>query len=631
MKKIFTTAGVYLVTLSGLCQTNVLDASTLTPELKKNAHSVKREEKINFEVSDIDAAKLTVHQVFTVLDAEGEDALYFYEFSSAFRKLEDAEIKVYDAHGGFVNKYKKKEMRAEATGEGLVEDGMIYFFRVAAPAFPVTVQFDYEVKYKGTLNYPDYDIESPEQSVEYSSYTASVPADIDLRFKSKNINLPPTVTSAGKNKFYHWEVKNLAAISKEEGAATGASAYPEIMIAPNKFSMDGNEGDLTSWKNFGNWYLNLSKGSVNLTDETKNNLKQMVQGAPGDKEKIKIIYKYLQQNFRYVDISLGIGGWKPSEAAFVDKKKYGDCKALSNYTQACLDAVGIVSYAALINAEYNKEPIDPSFPHNAFNHVILCIPSIKDTTWLECTSNSADFGVLGSFTENRNALLITPGGGVLVATPKSKSTENTFTLTTKVQLNEDASGESASHLETTGEYKGNLIDYVMNEKKDEQKKYLVTYLGFIQPDDFVLTYNRKTDSAEAFFKFSIDKIPEFTAGTKMFLSPRIYKIWNLKLPAGEKRTRAFYFECPFIKVDTTIYQLPENYTVEHLPKARDDKFEYGSFKTNYTYDEKANAVTTVAVLRLTQNVIPADKFALTCKFFSDVIEEYTEKIIVKRK
>ncbi len=55
-------------------------------------------------------------------------------------------------------------------------------------------------------------------------------------------------------------MKNLAAISEEEGSAHGGSAYPQVMIAPNKFSMDGNEGDLTSWKKFGMWYSNLAKG-----------------------------------------------------------------------------------------------------------------------------------------------------------------------------------------------------------------------------------------------------------------------------------------------------------------------------------------------------------------------------------
>ncbi|HWH63059.1 MAG TPA: DUF3857 domain-containing protein, partial [Ginsengibacter sp.] len=113
MKKFIITILTGISVTSVFAQTNVLNASTIPAALKENAHSVKREEKIDFEVNDIDAAKLNVHQVITVLDAEGEDALYFFEYSTAFRKLEDAEIKVYDANGKFINKYKLKEMHAE--------------------------------------------------------------------------------------------------------------------------------------------------------------------------------------------------------------------------------------------------------------------------------------------------------------------------------------------------------------------------------------------------------------------------------------------------------------------------------------------------------------------------------------
>ena len=395
--------------------------------------------------------------------------------------------------------------------------------------------------------------------------------------------------------------------------------------------MDGNEGDLSSWKNFGFWYATLSKGSLNLPDETKSLLKEMVKDAKNDQEKINILYSYLQNNFRYVSIQLGIGGFKPFDASFVDKKKYGDCKALSNYMQSILNCVGIVSYPALINAQYNKQPVDPAFPHNSFNHVILCVPANKDTTWLECTSTSTEAGVLGSFTENRNALLITPEGGVLVATPKSKASENTFNLTSKINLNPDASGESESVLETNGEYKEEIIDNVMNEKKDDQKEYLVGQLGFLQPDEFELSNSNDNNFAKTSFSLKIEKVPEFTAGSKMFLNPRIYKIWNYTLPSTEKRTKSYYCPFPFIKTDTTVYQLPENYTVDNLPKGRDTKFEYGSFKTKYVYDEKANTITSIAFLQLSHNVIPAEKFAEARKFFSNVIEEYTEKIVVKKK
>ncbi|MEP7253541.1 MAG: DUF3857 domain-containing protein, partial [Ginsengibacter sp.] len=575
MKKILVGALANFIAMAAISQVNIFDAATLPASLRENAHSVKREEKITFEVKDIDEAKLSVHQVFTVLDASGDDVLFFNEYSSGFRKLVDAEIKVFDANGKFVNKYKLKEMHAQNTGEGLVDDGKVYYFRVTAPSYPVTVQYDSEVKYKGTLNYPTYYIQEPDQSVEHSTFTATVPLSIDLRFKNKHTDVASVTNTIGNNKFYNWEVKNLPPIIYEKGTSRYLANYPHVVIAPTKFSMDGKEGDLTSWKNFGIWCGSLYKDMVSLSDETKNYLRQMVAGATSDKEKAKIIYTYLQKNFRYVSIQLGIGGYKPFPASFVNDKKYGDCKALSNYTQACLTAIGITSYPALINAYYNGEPVDPAFPSNGFDHVILCIPGKPDTCWLECTSNSTDFGILGSFTENRYALLLTPDGGVLVPTPKSLPSENCFNASTKVILSEDASGESTSRIRTSGEYKQDIIHYV-NEKKDDQKEYLVSTLGFIQPDIYELTSDKKKDSSEIDFNLVMDKVPDFTAGSKMFLHPRIYKMWHLKMPDDEKRTMPFYFECPFIKTDTTVYQLPENYTVENLPKARDNKFEYGS-------------------------------------------------------
>ncbi|MEO7960282.1 MAG: hypothetical protein ABIR19_01975, partial [Ginsengibacter sp.] len=253
------------------------------------------------------------------------------------------------------------------------------------------------------------------------------------------------------------------------------------------------------------------------------------------------------------------------------------------------------------------------------------------TTWLECTSNTNEFGILGSFTENRNALLITPEGGVLVSTPKSSATENLFSVFTTITLREDASGISETTFATTGEYKQDLINYVFNQKKDNQTKFLINYMGFLQPDDYEVTGNKKEDVAEMSFKMYLDKVPDFTAGTKMFLHPRIYKMYNLKLPDNANRSRPYYFECPYIKTDTTVYKLPDDYMVENLPQPRNNSFEYGSFRTSYSFNEVENIVTSIATLSLNQNVIPAEKYAATRKFFSSVINEYTEKIIIKKK
>lgn len=49
-------------------------------------------------------------------------------------------------------------------------------------------------------------------------------------------------------------------------------------------------------------------------------------------------------------MQLGIGGFQPFEADFVDRVKYGDCKALTNYTMALLKATGINSFYTVVGA-----------------------------------------------------------------------------------------------------------------------------------------------------------------------------------------------------------------------------------------------------------------------------------------
>ncbi len=611
-------------------QNNIFDAASIPDQLKKNAYSVKREERINFDVKAINKASYKVHKVVTVLNESGKDELEFHEFTDQFVALESVQIQLFDAAGVVIKKYKKSDLTMQTSGEGLVPDGKVFYIKFPAPTYPLTIQTDYELKLNGLLNYPRYQVQMPEQSVENSVYTATVPTDLDLRFKEINTTIQPTMTIDGTIKTYRWEIKSLPALQYEAGAVNYASRYPHILISPNKFELDDYKGDMSTWENFGKWYGLLAKSAQNLTDARKQFFQSLVKDLTNDREKIRMIYNYLQSNCRYVLISLGIGGFKPFEADFVDKKKYGDCKALSNYAQACLSAIGIKSYQALINSDYNKSPVDPAFPYNGFNHVILCIPNQKDTIWLECTSNTAEFGVLGNFTENKYALLITEDGGKLVPTPKSNAMDNIFSSNSFVELKEDNSGTISIQLHTSGAYRQDFANYINNQKKDEQKNFLVNYIGYPEPDDFDITYNPANKEVDTKITLSLHKIPEFTAGKKIFLNPRIYKIWSSELPKSEGRTQDFYFEHPFIKTDTTNYHLPDGYTIESLPDAKSFRFDYGSFCSSYSYDETKKMLQSITEIRLTEYKIPVSKYSSVRYFFNEVLEEYTRKLVIKK-
>ena len=595
-----------------------------------NASIIKNEENILLDITAVDRFTYTVHKVETILNEKGREELDFVQYTNKYINLDMVEIKVFDESGKLVTKFTKKNMTTVAYGEGLIEDGNLSYLRIPVHGYPVTIEYDYQLKFKGTVNYPSFDIMSSGEAVLKSTFTAHVLKDLDLRYKEKNIHLTPVITEDAKFKMYQWTVGNMQPLEYEEGAVKYVSRYPSIQLAPNKFSYYNHDGDLTSWKTFGSWLGNLYVGLDELPQERKDFFIDMVKGVSTDREKARIIYDYLQKNFRYVSIQLGIGGLKPFPADFTDKKKYGDCKGLSNFMKAALKAVGVKSCLAIINAEYNSEPVDPDFPENGFNHAILCIPQAKDSIWLECTSNKTDFGILGSFTENKNALLITDDGGVLVSTPVSLAKENLLTAKTFAQILENGSGTSETIFNSTGAYKLEMATNLIDENKDDQKEFLIHSFGFKQPDGFEVYQNDTEAMLSASIKLTIEKIPEFIVGNKMFIAPRLYKQWSAKLPKANKRRLDFYFANPFIKTDTTVYKLPDNYTIDALPSPKNFACDYGFYKTNYWFDAAKNLVYSTATLQLTQLKIPASKYASVKNLFDEVLQEDSQRIVIKK-
>ncbi len=627
-KKISILILFLLIYLTQLYAQN-LDTANILPELKKDANRVVRSEKTEFEVSDIDHSKLHIHRIETVLNEKGNDALTFNFETDKFISLDDIEIKVYNAVGKTIKKFKLEDIK---TVEGVIEfidDFKTYYLRIDAPSYPVTIETDYHISFMGSLMYPDYQIIGSDEGIESSSFIVRINKNIDFRFKEKNIKLDPVITENRNFKIYTWSVKNLDPIRYEENSAD-RSMYPVILLAPNQFKLDKYSGDLSSWKNFGLWYNELLKGIDTLSLQRKEFYRQMVRNTHSEQEKEKILYSYLQNNFRYVSIQLGIGGFRPIAADITDMKKYGDCKGLSNYMVTVLRSVGIKSYLAIIDADTNEEPADPDFPCNQFNHVIVCIPGKKDSTWLECTSKTSDFGVLGSFTENRNALLITETGGVLVPTPKSRATENVVKAFTTIDLLDDGSGKTNTVFSVSGGYKQDMLA-IKDEKSDDQKSFMINHWGFKDPNQIRFDMDEKKSDLKLNLDQQLESIPELKTTSKMFLRPSILDLWVRNLPKSENRKQDFYFNSPFVKIDTTIINLPKDYAIDALPQAVSDSCKYASYFSRSWYDEKTHQVYSAAKIVLNEYKIPAGDYVVVKKFFDGVLLGNEERIVVKKE
>ena len=601
--------------------------------LKKDADAVVRLDEAILEVLSPSRYKEKDHQVITILNKKGSHYLNHSFRFDKFKKIEHVEIKVYNELGLEVKKYTKKdfEVRSAYDGISLVTDDKVMRLQTPAPGFPCTIEIIAESSRSSYLELPTCYMNIDNESNEIFRYIVKVPTDIDIRYRSKNFDLQPVIQTNGNQKTYTWEARNVPAKQLESGGYEKRHHLPQIEVVPTQFEYDGYRGQFNTWKDFGAWNYSLYEQQNDpFTDQRVSEIKSLAESQRDVKSKVAVLYNYLKTNMRYVSIQLGIGGLKPFSVRFVDEKKYGDCKALSNYMRNMLSVVGIKSYPALINTGYDGSPADPAFPSDPFNHVILCVPNGKDSIWLECTSNNNESGFLGSFTENKNALLLTENGGILVPTPRSNCANNTSNVTTDIFLQSDGGATVNTTVYSTGDI-FNLYNELRQMNPDRQKEIMIQYLKYKTPDGFEPLPGK--DSAGGYvsgFKFNYDKLFDFNAGSKYFFSQRLNKFNDEELAETEMRKTEYLFEFPYIKKDTTIYHLPTGFSVENLPASLELKNNYGEYKSEITYDKAMNQVSLHSSLILKTNIIQPASYKDMAAFFQSINRHQNQKIILKK-
>lgn len=605
--------------------------ASIDTSLLRKANEVVRLDATEITVKDPQNATAHYHEVYTVLNPKADRSLIFSAHNSKFMALSDATIRVFNKEGLQIQKYGKKDLHTSGYGEELIEDGSFTYFKVSAPAYPITVEFDYTIKFKGILQYPSFVIQGQNQSVEHSTFQITIPNNLGFRYKACNTTLTPQINKGALLSTYRWEAKNKPAIILETASGPKFQYLPVILMAADHFSMDDYPGQMDTWAHFGDWVMLLNKKDAALNPDQIAQYQSMTAAAPTPEAKARILYAYMQQNMRYVSIQLGIGGWKPLAASFVGTKKYGDCKALSHFMQASLAAVGIESFPALINMGRPDIAVTADFPINCFNHEVLCIPHLtsdKDTTWLECTSQLLDFGSLGYETAGRQALLLTPTGGKLVQSPPSTDLQNILNTTQQIELHADGSASQHAQFTGLGAYKDLFLYNFYQQQKRDKKDFIHDYLGFKQTDSVQIKENPKNAGPYKFaLELHYDQYPDFSSGNKLFVSSRPFSRFIYTPEEDSTRKADYYFPFPYRIHDTTIFLLDAAISPESIPENKNEKYGFGHYSSNYSYDSSTRKLTIISQLDIKQDIIKASAFKELTLFASKVAEDIEEKIV----
>lgn len=622
---------VFFLCIGSSIRSQQYSALLIPDSLRKGADVVKRHEEYILTIKS--PAKYTLYEkhAYTILNPAGNAYARYLTYYDKFSAVNSVSGKLFNFMGKEIKHSKKSDWKDYSAYDGfsLLSDSRYKENEFYSSDYPYTVEYEEEDENDGTQSFPRWMPQRrPQMSVQYSKFTIIAPVDYVVRYKNLNFTGEPVISQNGNTKVYVWEMKNIPAKKAEMNAPEFTEIASAVIFAPSRFEVQGYKGDMSSWEGYGKFMYQLIKGRDVLPDEIKRKVHELTDHVAGKREKINVLYDFLQKNTRYISIQLGIGGWQPFEAAYVAEKKYGDCKALSNYMIALLKEAGIEGKYVEIYGGDSPPLFIKDFSFSQSNHVISCVPLEKDTVWLECTSQTKAPGYMGSFTGNRNAILIDESGGHIVHTPVYNVSDNLQVRVMKAVA--DAEGNLAADISNT--YTGLQQDFphslMYDATAEEREKYLNQMFNL--PTYKVLKSNYREHKAvipsvEENLQIELNRYATIT-GKRLFINPNIFGFTGERPIQDTARKYDYIIDDSYRDIDSVEISIPDGYKPESIPKDNSIQTKFGTYLSAVKI--QANKIFYFRMMEQKGGRIPAAEYNDLVKFYEQVNKADRNKLVL---
>jgi hypothetical protein len=584
MIKLFYALTFFLFTQLSSAQKSELAVSKIPDSLKENANAIVRLNLIDINIASQRSMNIKKQRIVTVLNEKGFNAVNAYEDYGKNSSVKSIEAIVYDALGSEIKKIKRKDFKDQSAVDGgvLISDNRYLYLEYTPISYPYTIVFTSEKETSTTAFIPSWmPLDGYNTSVEKNVLNVAYPANLGFRKKEyqfSNFNVKGIIDNETQLSYI---ATNILAQKQEDYSPDFWDLYPKVMMALEYFNLEGVDGNAKTWKEFGKWWSDkILVGTDEISAETKSKMQTLVGNEQDPIKKAKLIYDYLQKKARYVAIAEGIGGWRPMLANDVDRLGYGDCKALTNYTKALLKSVGVESYYTKLYGNPNKWDIKSDFVSQQGNHIILAIPTVDSYIWLECTSQDAPFGYQGTFTDDREVLVIKPDGGEIVRTKVYEDNGNTQKGKGIYTINENGDLLGSISISSEGSQyssKSSIESLQPTEKEAHYKQYWDN-INNLKLDKITFTNDKEKIHFTEDIKVSAVNYASISAN-KMIFALDAFNQYSNSVKRIRNRKNPFEIQRGYVDTDEIEINLPAGFAIEFLPSNFELKGKFGAYKT----------------------------------------------------
>jgi len=520
-------------------------------------------------------------------DEYGEIAIRY----SDMQKLGRVRAMILDRYGNKVRTISKGEMtdRSAISSISFYEDEYVMEFTAKHNVYPYRVVYSYTLQEDEFISFaywvPVLDIDIPTRRAVLK---LEVPSGTGMDYGLSAVG-EPEVQDNGKTTLYTWQTSYEGIPHGEIYAPHYAEIYPWVDVFPTTFLYD-QPGTCSNWTEFGNWVCDLNEGLDELPQSEQIKIDALVKNEDHVIDKVKSLYDHLQEETRYVNISLETGGYKPYPADYVAEKKYGDCKALTNYFRSVLSYAGIPSCYSLVYAGNRKKMVDTSLVTTQFNHAILMVPVNGDTLWLDCTTKRP-FGEVSTFIHDRKALVVKRDDSRFAQIPAVDNEELVRKRTVRFELTMNGGLKGEFSTKFTGRDFDRLHSLHRSINRNTKEYILRNFFvapGFDPLENELYYPSRNATDIEL-------KVAALSStSVRKYGNDMIFDVLPLEIPDFEKpgnRNLDVMIAVSILREDSLVYEVPANWKVTGVPQDTSITSAYGDYDLRLEVQDSTICVT----------------------------------------
>lgn len=228
------------------------------------------------------------------------------------------------------------------------------------------------------LGFPLHTFAAREFPVRKSVYEATLPRELDPKYRTWNDAGEPQTEEEGKEITWRWTFEDPPEFIRETLGPDPPDVLPGVSIGVNRITW----GRADTWESLGAAYWDRAREQLEPVSNA---------GLPARSEhhasSFDLALERIQNNIRYVAIHLGEGGLIPHSPRETIRKRYGDCKDMAALLVSLPELQSTEPAIALVQTRHAGAgfTIDPLPTLQFFNHAVACARTEAGIVWLDAT------------------------------------------------------------------------------------------------------------------------------------------------------------------------------------------------------------------------------------------------------